>query len=66
MKNSELTSFSPLENSEFELKVMPSISLRRPTKSEADIGDMAADSEPSHQYSITIYCRVTNSSRGTV
>lgn len=48
IKNSELTSFSPLENSGFELKVMPSISLHCNTKSEADIGDMAADNEPSH------------------
>ena len=53
-------------NSRTALKVMSSISLCCPTKSESDIGDMAVDNEPSHQYPITFYCLVTNSSRGTV
>ena len=31
---------------------------------EADVGSIAAEAEPSHQYSITFGCHVTDSSRG--
>lgn len=36
-------------------KLMFAILLRWPTLSEADVGGMTAESEPSHQYFIT-YC----------
>jgi len=34
--------------------------------SEADVGGMAVDIEPSHQYSITHCCCATEGSRGAV
>ena len=34
--------------------------------SDADVGHMAVDVEPSHQHSLTFLCRVTDGSRGTV
>jgi len=34
--------------------------------SEADVGGMAVEIEPSHQYSITFCCHATDDSRGTV
>ena len=43
---------------------MPPILLCCPTMSEADIGGKTAEAEPSHQYSITCCCRVTDGSRG--
>ena len=36
------------------------------TESERDIGDMAVEAEPSHQYSITFCFSVTDGSRGAV
>ena len=35
-------------------KVMPPILLCWPTMSEADVGDMAAEVEPSRQYSVAV------------
>ena len=49
---------------EVALKVMPPILLCCPTSSEVDVGVMAVETEPSHQYSITCCCRVTNGSGG--
>ena len=43
-------------------KIMPSILLSCPTTSEVDVGDMAVEFEPSHQYPITFCCHVTDSS----
>jgi len=48
------------------LKVMPPILLCWHTTLEADVGGMAAEVEPSHQYPITLCCRVTDDSRGAV
>ena len=48
------------------LKVMPPILFFWPTTSEADVGGMAVEVEPSHQYSITFCCCVTDGSRGAV
>jgi len=47
-------------------KVMPSILFCWPMMAEADVGGMAVEAEPSHQYSITLCCRVTDGSRGAV
>ena len=47
-----------------ELKVTPSILLCQPTTSEADVGGTAVQVEPSHQYSFTFCCHVTDGSRG--
>ena len=47
-------------------KVMPPISLCWLTATEADVGAMAVEVEPSHQYSITFYCCVTDGSGGAV
>lgn len=47
------------------LKVMPAILVCWPTVSVADAG-MAVEVEPSQQYSITLCCCVTDSSRGVV
>ena len=46
--------------------VMPAILLHWPTVSEADVGGMAVEAEPSHQYSDTCCCRVTDGSRGSL
>jgi len=48
------------------LKLMPHILLCWPTPSEADIDGIAVKLEPSHQYSITSCCHVTDGSRGAV
>ena len=48
------------------LKVMPPILLYLPTISEVDVGGMAVAVEPSHQYSVTCRCCVTDGSRGAV
>ena len=48
------------------LKVMPPILLCWPMTSEEDVGDVAVEAEPSHQYSIAFCCCVTDDSRGTV
>ena len=47
-------------------KVMPATLLCWLTVSEVDVGGMAVDGEPSHQYPITRCCRVTDGSRGTL
>jgi len=43
---------------------MPPILLCLPTTSEADVGDMAVEVEPSRQYSVKFCCRATDDSRG--
>ena len=48
------------------LKIIPPISLSWPTMSEVDVGDMAVEAQPSHQYSVTFCCHVTDGSRGTI
>ena len=48
------------------LKVMLPVLLCCCTVSEADVGGMAVEVKPSHQYPITCCCHVTNGSRGTV
>jgi len=45
---------------------MPPILLCWATTSEADAGGTAVEAEPSHPYSVTCCCRVTDGSRGTV
>ena len=45
---------------------MPPILLCWPMMSEADVGGMAVEVEPSYQYSITVCCHVTDGSRGAV
>jgi len=47
-------------------KAMPLALLRWPNMSEADVGDMAVEVEPSHQCSITFCCHATGGSRGEV
>ena len=47
-------------------KVVPTVVLCWPTISEADVGGMAVWVEPSHQYSVTCCCHVTDGSRGAV
>ena len=47
-------------------KLTPRVLLCWPTKSEADVGDMAVEVEPSRQYSIKFCCRVTDDNRGAV
>jgi len=42
------------------LKVMPPILFFWPTTSEADVGGMAVDAEPSQQYPVTCCCCVTD------
>jgi len=51
-------------NTRVALKLMHPILLCWPMMSEADIGGMAVEVEPSHQYSVKFCCRVTNDSRG--
>ena len=46
-------------------KLMPPILLCWPT-SEADVGDMAVEIEPSREYSVIFCCHVTDDSRGAV
>jgi len=45
---------------------MTPISLCWSTTSEADADGMAAEAEPSYQYSVTLCCPVTEGSRGAV
>ncbi|MEQ5146204.1 hypothetical protein ABN231_18085 [Proteus mirabilis] len=47
-------------------EVRLSVLLCWPTTSEVDVGGMAVEVEPSHQYSITFCCCVTDGSRGAV
>jgi len=54
----ECTSIAP--------KLMPPILLCWPRMSGADVGDMAVEFEPFHQYSIKFCCRATDDSRGAV
>ena len=44
-------------------KVMPLILLSWPMTSEVDVVGIAVDSDPSHQYSITFCCHVTDGNR---
>lgn len=46
--------------------IVSPILLYWPRKPEADTGGMAVEVEPSHQYSMTCYCRVTDGSRGAL
>ena len=48
------------------LKVMPPVLLCWPMTSRADVGGTAVMAEPSHQYSVTRCCRVTDGSRGAL
>ena len=45
---------------------MPSVLLYWPTRPETDGGGMTVKVEPSQQYSVIFYCRVTDGSRGAV
>ena len=45
---------------------MPPLPLCQPTTSKVDVGGMAVEVEPSHQYSITCCYRVTDGSWGAV
>ena len=47
-------------------KLMPLILFCWPTKSEAGVGDMAVEVEPSRHYAVKFYCRATDESRGAV
>ena len=47
-------------------KLMPPVLLCWPVILEADVGDMAVEVEPFHQYSIKFCCRATDDSRGAV
>lgn len=47
-------------------KVMPPILLCWPTMSETDVGGMAGEIEPPHQYSVTFCFCVTDGSRGAL
>lgn len=47
-------------------KVMPPILLVWSMMSEAGVGGMAVEAEPSHQYSVTSHCPVTDGRRGAV
>lgn len=48
------------------LKVVPSILLCQPLTSEADVGAMAVETEPSRQYSIACFYHVTDGSRAAL
>jgi len=45
---------------------MSPILLCWPRTSEADVGDMAVETEPSRQYSVIFCCHATRDSRGAV
>ena len=47
-------------------KVMLPILLSQPTTSEVDVGGMAVEVEPSHQYVMTFCCCATDGSRGAI
>ena len=53
-------------NKKKDLKVMPPILLHCSTTSEADVGDMAVEVEPSHQYSVPFCFHVTDGTKGAV
>ena len=53
-------------NARAPLKAVPPILLCWPMMSEADVGGMAVEVEPSHQYSITFCCHITDGSRRAV
>ena len=53
-------------NKKKDLKVMPPILLHCSTTSEADVGDMAVEVEPSRQYFFKLCFCVTDGTRGTV
>ena len=48
------------------LKVMPPVLFCWPMTSEVDVGDMAVETEHSHNYSVIQCCCVTDGSRGAV
>ena len=48
------------------LEVMPSLLLCQSMTSEVDVGDMAVEVEPSHQYSAAFCCCVTYGSGGAI
>ena len=48
------------------LKVMPPVLLCWPMMSEADVGGMAVEDQPSHQNCLTVCCHVTDGSSGVV
>jgi len=45
---------------------VPTVVLCWPTISEADVGGIAVEVDPSHQYSVKSCCHVTDGSRGAV
>ena len=47
-------------------KVMPPMLSCWPTTSEADVGSMVVEAQPSHQYSPTFCCHATDGSRGAI
>ena len=47
-------------------KLMPPILVCWPTMSEANVGDMAVEAEPSRQYSVKFCCLATDDNRGAV
>ena len=55
-----------MEDTSVAPKVIPPVLISWPSKSEADADGMAAEAEPSYQYSVTLCCPVTDSSRGAV
>ena len=48
------------------MELMPPFVWCWPLASEVDVGGMAVEDEPSHQYLITCSCRVSDGSRGAV
>jgi len=55
-----------IDNMRVASKLIPPVLLCWPTTSEADVGDMAVEVEPSCHYSVKFCCRATNESRGAV
>jgi len=55
-----------MENTKAALNEMPPILLCLPTTSEADGGGAVVEAEPSHQYSVTFCCYVTDGSRRAI
>ena len=47
-------------------KVMPPVLFYWPMMPAVDVGGMAIETEPSHPYSVTCCCHVTDSNRGAV
>ena len=48
------------------LKLLPPMLICWPMTSQAGVGGMAMEAEPSHQYFITFCCCATDGSRGAV